>query len=157
GTTFDFFSLAGKSFRCAGFINSEDVARNDECCSSDDGRYGNEVCCFVELFKPMAEAFVELTCTGQCCLSTKSTNSTSTFECFETVMFTVPVVDLCKQAIFHLSPGARGLEAKTCLDFIHARLEPFTVCPGSNDLFVVLPRPFTADKLGNGCGFIGFG
>src|SRR5699024_6365743 len=129
----------------------EDVTWNDECCTSDDSRYGDEVGGFVELFKSVVEAFVELTRTSQCSLSTKSSDSTSAFEHFETVMFTVPVVDLGKQSILYLGPSARSLDFEVCPNFVHTWLKPFTISPGAHDLLVGLARPFTANNFGDSC------
>src|SRR5699024_8170360 len=95
--------------------------------------------------------------TSQCSLSTKSSDSTSAFEHFETVMFTVPVVDLGKQSILYLGPSARSLDFEACPNFVHTWLKPFTISPGAHDLLVGLARPFTANNFGDSCGFIGFG
>jgi hypothetical protein len=52
------------------------------------------------LFEPVVQAFIELSGADECGLGAESADGAGSFEGFEAVVFSVPVVDLCQQAIF---------------------------------------------------------
>jgi len=148
GTPLDLLGLAGDGLRFRLGVRHEESAGDDECGAADDGGHGDKVGGLVELFEPVAQAFIELSGTYECGLGAEPADGASAFECFEAVVFAVPVVDLCQQAILHLRSGARGLDIEAGLDLVHAGLEPFAVGPGTHELLVVLPRPVASRDLG---------